>query len=250
MSRIDLASRRGQAVALIVAGVVFIIVGVSGLVLTGPSDEGQSGQVAQSADLTPTWDLPDQTATPPADARVERAVIAPATRTPLPIATATITPTAQPTRASTQSTEAEPSAPQASSTPSGPTNTPVPIVWTEAERNALSWLCHHEVSGMGAVTFDACLSVISTVRVRYAYPNSFSETDVLGTLTRPGQFYGTHYTDRPASAELYDMVVAYQNGARGSCNGFLFFNSVPGGPGDCVIYGVAGLFIQFANRSL
>lgn len=127
----------------------------------------------------------------------------------------------------------------------GPTPTPVIIEWTEEEKNALSWMCNDEIGGMGAdIIRDACLSVISTVRARYAYPNGFTEKDVIGTLTRPNQFSIEVNADTP-NARFYPIVEEYQEGARGSCSGYLFFDSVPGGPSVCVIYGVAGQFMEF-----
>jgi hypothetical protein len=40
-------------------------------------------------------------------------------------------------------------------------------------------------------------------------------------------------------------VEQYQAGARGSCNGYPYFDSVPGGPSSCVIYGPGGQFEEF-----
>ncbi len=126
-----------------------------------------------------------------------------------------------------------------------PTSTFVLIEWTEAEKNALSWMCNDEIGGMGTnVVRNACLSVISTVRARYAYPNGFTEKDVIGTLLRPNQFSIEVKTETP-NERFYPIVEAYQQGARGSCNGYLFFDSVPGGPSVCVIYGAAGMFMEF-----
>lgn len=144
----------------------------------------------------------------------------------------TLKPTAEPTLA----VEATPDLPR------------TPIAWTEAEKNALSWLCLHEVGGMGSTRIDACLSVVSTVRARYAYSNNFPELDVISTLLKPNQFNIEFDTAQPApDAELYAAVEQYQNGVRGSCNGYLFFDSVPGGPSLCVIWGAAGQFLEFHN---
>jgi len=139
-------------------------------------------------------------------------------------------------------------APTGQPTPEGPQPTPPEIVWTQEEKNALGWLCYGEVGGMGSAKIDGCLSVISTVRMRYAYPNSFPETDVISTLLRPGQFNVTIYTDRPGpDPDLNWAVEQYQAGARGSCNGFLFFDSVPGGPSLCTIYAANGQWMEFHN---
>jgi hypothetical protein len=101
---------------------------------------------------------------------------------------------------------------------------------------------------MGSVRGDACLSVISTVRARYAYSNGFGTTDVISTILAPNQFHITIDTSQPApDAALYDLVIAYQNGARGSCNGYLYFDSVPGGPVLCTIRSSNGQFLEFHN---
>jgi hypothetical protein len=121
------------------------------------------------------------------------------------------------------------------------------IEWTQEEKNALSWMCYGEVGGMAGSKVDACLSVISTVRARYVYANSFYETDVISTLTRPGQFNIEIHTDRPApDDDLVWAVEQYEAGARGSCNAFLYFDSVPGGPSLCQIYSANG-WIEFHN---
>lgn len=140
-------------------------------------------------------------------------------------------------------------APTATPTPSPtPTNPPPPVIeWTEQEINALTWLCYYEVRGMGAVRNDACLSVISTVRARYAYNSGFRETDVISTLLGEGQFSFTFDPGQPApDPSLRDLVIAYQYGARGSCTGYLYFDSIPGGPSLCVLSG-GGQFIEFHN---
>ena len=101
---------------------------------------------------------------------------------------------------------------------------------------------------MGAVRIDACWSVLATVRQRYAYPNEFAETDVAGTLARPGQFPIEFHFDYPApDEELYNAVLQYQWGARGSCSGYLYYDSVPGGPSECGIYSENGSWIEFHN---
>ena len=141
---------------------------------------------------------------------------------------------------------------EAAAAPEAPTATfppPPEIVWTDAEKNVLSWLCRGEVGGMAEVKIDACLSVISTVRARYAYGSGFSETDVIGTISRPGQFTGIVWeTDRPApDPDLLWAVNQYQSGARGSCTGFLYFDSIPGGPVLCTITSSNGQFMEFHN---
>ncbi len=141
---------------------------------------------------------------------------------------------------------AEPGTPTPAPEASRPPVTPIP--WSDAEINALSWLCYHEIRGMAEVRIDACLSVISTVRARYVYYNNFGETDVIGTLQRAGQFPIDFDTSQPApDQDLYWTVIQYQYGARGSCNGFLFYDSVPGGPVLCVIRSSNGQFMEFHN---
>jgi hypothetical protein len=120
-----------------------------------------------------------------------------------------------------------------------------PIAWTEEEKNALSWMCYYEVGGMGAARVDGCLSVISTVRARYVYGSGLGH-DVLSVLQWPGQFNIQIDTSNPHS-DMYPIVEQYQDGARGSCNGYLYFDSVSGGPSLCVIYGSGTQFLEFHN---
>ncbi len=184
-----------------------------------PTGAGRGGAQQQAARVTP---LPPPTLIPTPDLD---------TLFPATTAESSAAPTAEPT---TQPDE-------------GPASTPPPIVWTQEEKNALGWLCYGEVGGMAERKVDACLSVISTVRARYAYSNGFPETDVLGTLRRPGQFNVTIYTDRPGpDPDLNWAVEQYQAGARGSCSGYLYFDSVPGGPSLCQIYSSGG-WIEFHN---
>jgi hypothetical protein len=127
-----------------------------------------------------------------------------------------------------------------------PTPTPPEIEWTQAEKNALAWLCYGEVGGMQEAKVDACLSVISTVRARYAYYNGFNETDVIGTLLRPGQFNVTIHADAPSpDPDLNWTVELYVSGVRGTCTGFLYFDSVPGGPSLCTIRSGNGQWVEF-----
>lgn len=210
------------AIPLILLGLALVALSVAGLLLlkrpptpapVTPTIERTTIPTAQAGSL-----LPDPTSTP-AGAHVERQMPAPPTRTPTP----------QPAPTATR--------------PDG-----TPIAWTEAEKNALSWMCWYEVGGMGSVRVDACLSTISTVRARYAYPNAFAETDVLSTLLREGQFNIEIDTSQPApDPEMYWTVEQYQKGMRGSCNGYLYFDSVPGGPALCVIRSETGLFLEFHN---
>jgi hypothetical protein len=212
--------RPAWAVPLIACGAALVLLSSGGLLLlrTLPGDPapvsggGKTPVPTRQGVLAPT-------PTPPVQARVERRVLAPPspTLTPMPTPTATRPPSP-------------------------------PIPWTEGEKNALTWLCWHEVRGMQEVRVDACLSVISTVRARYAYSNGFPETDVVGTLLRPGQFNIEFDTGQPApDPELYWIVEQYQYGLRGSCNGYLYFDSVPGGPSLCVIRSGNNQFMEFHN---
>ncbi len=176
-------------------------------------------------------------ATQVAEARVERRIALEPSATPTLIPpTPTISPAPAP-KAPTD--DAEPTR------ASEPAPAVEPIEWTPEEKNALSWMCQYEVGGMGAVRIDACLSVISTVRARYVYSSGLG-TDVLSVLQWPGQFNIPIRTDEPNQG-LIGVVEQYQNGARGSCNGYLYFDSVPGGPSLCVIYGAGGQFLDFHN---
>jgi len=131
-----------------------------------------------------------------------------------------------------------------------PTIAPVtPIPWTEEDVNALTWLCYEEVRGMREARIDACLSVISTVRRRYAYEDDpYHESTIAGTLLRENQFPIDFELDRPApDDELVSAVDNYQWGARGSCTGYLYYDSVPGGPSLCVIRAANNQFVEFHN---
>jgi hypothetical protein len=224
------------------AGAALVVAALAGFALLGPLDSGDTGLrlgLAPSATLTPsstatptattppTIRRPDTTPTPPGQAVIERQVVAPPTHTPTP--TQTAIPTAPPTP-----------------TP-GPTIPAPPIEWTPEEANALAWLCYGEVGGMGWSRVDACLSVISTVRARYAYNNRFYTSSVLETITAPGQFNVRIETDQPGpSAELNQAVELYAGGMRGSCSGYLFFTGQPRSDA-CVIYGYGDQALYFFN---
>lgn len=129
-----------------------------------------------------------------------------------------------------------------------PTVAPVtPIPWTEEDANALTWLCYYEVRGMREARIDACLSVISTVRRRYAYEDDpYHEDTIAETLLRENQFPIDFELDRPApDGDLVSAVANYQWGARGSCTGYLYYDSVPGGPSLCVIRAANNQFVEF-----
>lgn len=136
-------------------------------------------------------------------------------------------------------------APRYTSTPAATPTLAEPVYWTTEEQNALSWMCSGEVGGMGSAKTDACLSAISTVHTRYATASGFPETDVLSTLQKPNQFHVTIRTDVPT--DMLAVVELYMAGARGSCTGYIYFNSIPAGPAECVIYGAGSQFLNFHN---
>jgi hypothetical protein len=209
-------SSRGAA-ALVVVGIVLTILSTMGLLLVPDLPEQT---VVVSHTPVPTTIVLNVTATLPQQAMIQRGMVA----APLPPPTLTTAP---------ESTQA-----------------PLPtIVWTDAEKNALSWLCWYEVRGMGDVRTDACLSVISTVRARYAYNSGFGTSDVISTILAKGQFTGVKIdTAQPApDPELLWMVEIYASGARGSCTGYFYFDSISGGPSLCVIRSSNGQFVEFHN---
>jgi hypothetical protein len=206
------------AVLTVITGLLIVALAGAGLLIL----ESSPGVLGAAPDPRPTLDLPVITLTPMDNASLSRGIVA--VITPLPVPTST------------------------------PTATPLPLAtapvinWSEEEKNALSWLCYAEVRGLREHRDDACLSVISTVRARYAYNSGFKETDVVSTLLREDQFPIEFYTDRPAPiADFYNLVELYQYGARGSCNGYLYYDSVPGGPSLCVLTASNGQFIEFHN---
>lgn len=213
----DISRSSRSAAALVVFGIILTILSTMGLILV-PAPVKQITVASHTP--VPTMIVVNVTATLPQQAMIQRGVAA-ATLPPL-----TPTPTLEPTQA------------------------PRPtIVWTDAEKNALTWLCWYEVRGMGDVRTDACLSVISTVRARYAYNSGFGTSDVISTILAEGQFTGVKIdTTRPApDAELLWMVEIYVSGARGSCTGYFYFDSLSGGPSLCVIRSSNGQFVEFHN---
>lgn len=227
---------------LIGGGAALLAAALAGFVLLCPFTSGEAWPLLDLAPTatatltptaTPTATIPatvrrsDATPTAPAQAVIERQVIAPPTHTP------TATPTAIPTVAPT-------------STP-GPTVPAPPIEWTTEEANALAWLCYGEAGGMGWSKVDACLSVISTVRARYAYENRFYTSSVLETIIAPGQFNVRIETDQPGpDPDLNQAVELYAGGMRGSCNGYLYFTGQPQSDA-CVIYGYGSQALYFFN---
>jgi hypothetical protein len=213
-----MSASRVWGVILVIAGILLTVIGAVGLMATSPAQ--QEAIAAALTTLTPTPE-PRATLTPDTSARVGRG----------PLAVTTLLPSATAAPTSTVAL-----------------GSVTPIPWTAEEINALSWVCYSEVRGMGRVRVDACLSVISTVRQRYAYANEFDETGIAGTLARPGQFPIEVHYDHPApDEELRWAVTQYQWGARGSCSGYLYYDSVSGGPSECVILSSNGSWIEFHN---
>jgi hypothetical protein len=106
-------------------------------------------------------------------------------------------------------------------------------------------MCYYEAGGMGPARGDACLSVIATVRARYVYGRGLG-SDVLSVLRWPNQFNVPIITDS-SQPQMLAFIEQYQRGSRGSCSGYYYFDSVPGGPSLCVIYGLANQFVEFHN---
>jgi hypothetical protein len=254
MSDVELQSpesgRSHRSALLIALGTGLVIFSVGGALLltltpagedeAGGADAANSGGARIEAEGGPTR-TPTRRAAPSA--------------TPSATLAGPVTPTrpassAEPDSPSTAAPAVDTAPPEEVAPATQPTIDPedIPeIEWTQEEKNALSWMCYGEVGGMAGSKVDACLSVISTVRARYVYANSFYETDVISTLTRPGQFNVEIHTDRPApDDDLVWAVEQYEAGARGSCNAFLYFDSVPGGPSLCQIYSANG-WIEFHN---
>jgi hypothetical protein len=241
-------SRRSALLIALGSGLVILSAGGGLLLALTPAERAEVGQAAASesgSGRVESEDGPTRTPT--------RRVMPSAT--PSATLAGPVTPTRPPATAEPGSpatpVPAEESAPAAEEPDAArPTIDPddIPeIEWTQEEKNALSWMCYGEVGGMAGAKVDACLSVISTVRARYVYANSFYETDVISTLTRPGQFNVEIHTDRPApDDDLVWAVEQYEAGARGSCNAFLYFDSDPGGPSLCQIYSANG-WIEFHN---
>lgn len=228
-------------------GLVASAAAIAGLLLIPEPPSASDIAATQSAAIA--LNLPFATATPAQAAEIARLFVPPAT-----IVVATTDPAAVPT--TTGQPQQQTTQRPATSAPPPPTqapqvNQPPPpeITWTQEEKYALSWLCWYEIRGMGANKISACLSVISTVRVRYAYNSGFGVHDVISTINAPGQFTGVKIdTTRPSpDPDLLAAVEQYQGGARGACNGYPYFDSIPGGPMTCVIYGPGGQWEEFHN---
>jgi len=173
------------------------------------------------------------TPTPASDALIQRQPVVAAADAVTPVPDPATLPPAvsQPTTAS----------------PVVPPVAPPVIEWSDADKNILSWVCYAEVGGMDEVKIDACLSVISTIRARYAPDSPFHQADIVSVLQSPGQFPGVHWeAERPGpDPELMWTVNQYRAGMRGSCTGYLYFDSVPGGPSLCVIRSSNNQFMEF-----
>jgi hypothetical protein len=247
MSDIEKPSRSAPprwAALLIMIGTLVVILSGSGLLILRdtPKIAGE-----ETASPSPTSRSLAITPTILAAPVIHRQIV------PMPTREVTLTAILLPTTTANPSSAEQPT--QAPTTV--PTNVPAtlqtdlpsaegtPIAWTQEEKNALSWMCHYEVGGMGTVKYDACMSVISTVRARYVYGSGLG-SDVLSVLQWPNQFNIPIKTDSPNSVFI-GTVEEYQNGARGSCNGYFYFDSVSGGPSLCVIYGASNQFLDFHN---
>jgi hypothetical protein len=241
-------SRRPALLIALGTGLVIFSVGGVLLMTLAPAGEDQAGEV----DAADSGGARIEAGDGPTSTPTRRAV---PSATPSATLAGPVTPTrpassAEPDSPTAPAPAVESILPDDESEAAPPTINPedIPeIEWTQEEKNALSWMCYGEVGGMAGSKVDACLSVVSTVRARYVYANSFYETDVLSTLMRPGQFNVEIHTDRPApDPDLVWAVEQYEAGARGSCNAFLYFDSDPGGPSLCQIYSANG-WIEFHN---
>ena len=123
---------------------------------------------------------------------------------------------------------------------------------SNAERELLVRLCVAEVFGMQpAIRVDACLSVIDTVFTRMK-TGTISDGTLEGTLGwhRESDYYwqfppwvtlGCERVPQEACRDnvpdgwAREAVELYLTGVRGSCSGYLYYNSIPGGSRDCVI---------------
>jgi hypothetical protein len=232
------------AASLIMIGTLLVLLSGSGLfLLRAPQDEVG---VSDTSTPSPTHYSIAVTPTSLADPIIQRLIVPMPTRAVTP--TVFSLPSTTPSPSIAEIPAVTPTGAQTSA-PAQPTTAPAvegtPIVWTEEEKNALSWMCHYEVGGMGTVKYDACLSVISTVRARYVYGSGLG-SDVMSVLQWPNQFNIPIKTDSP-NTTFIGTVEEYQGGARGSCNGYFYFDSVAGGPSLCVIYGAANQFLDFHN---
>jgi hypothetical protein len=221
------AARTGS-VLLIIVGAVLTVVGVVGMLAASPAQQAAIAEELAAPTATPTLRQS-------VHAGRDGSAVSTLLPTLIPMPTATLIPAT--------------SLPPTFTLAPAATPAPVtPIPWTEEEINALSWVCYSEVRGMGEARIDACWSVLSTVRARYAYANEFGETDVAGTLMRPGQFpIEIHFDYSAPDEELYRAVIQYQWGACGSCSGYLYYDSLAGGPSACVIRSSNGSWIEFHN---
>jgi hypothetical protein len=233
------------AALLITIGTLIVILSGSGLLML--RDAAARSVVAETEAPSPTSRPFAMTPTVLADPVIHRLIVPMPTRQVTPTAFVLPSATSSPSIAEqqTQPPASEPTSMPATQQPDPPVAEGTPIAWTQEEKNALSWMCHYEVGGMGSVKYDACLSVISTVRARYVYGSGLG-SDVIGVLEWPNQFNIPIKTDEPNSVFI-GTVEEYQNGARGSCNGYFYFDSVSGGPSLCIIYGASNQFLDFHN---
>jgi hypothetical protein len=233
------------AALLIMIGALLMILSGSGLLILRDSSEEVT--VTENIAPSPTARISTIMPTELVEPIIHRLIVPMPTRQAtatvffLPSATPSPSVAEQPTQASTNAPTELPATRQ----PDPPAAEGTPIAWTQEEKNALSWMCQYEVGGMGSVKYDACLSVISTVRARYVYGTGLG-SDVMSVLQWPNQFNIPIKTDAP-NAVFIGTVEEYQNGARGSCNGYFYFDSVPGGPSLCVIFGASNQFLDFHN---
>jgi hypothetical protein len=233
------------AALLIMIGTLAVILSGSGLLLLRDTpNEAVIAETSEPSLISRPFEIKP---TELADPVIHRLIVPMPTRPVTPTAFVLPSETPSPSTAE-QQTQVPISAPTtvpATQQPDPPRAEGTSLAWSQQEKNALSWMCHYEVGGMGSVKYDACLSVISTVRARYVYGSGLG-SDVLSVLQWPNQFNIPINKDSPNSVFI-GTVEEYQNGARGSCNGYFYFDSVPGSPSLCVIYGASNQFLDFHN---
>lgn len=122
--------------------------------------------------------------------------------------------------------------------------------------------CVAEVRGMKEKREDACLSVTSTVLTRTT-TRHISTGTVESTLNWhsghtwqfvPWVTLGCEYVDPIACLDNYSLDWArhaignYIIGERGSCDDYLYYNSIEGGNNDCIILSSNGSYIEFHSK--
>lgn len=128
------------------------------------------------------------------------------------------------------------------------------VIISDRDADMLSWLLYVEVRGMGNNTYDSGLSVLSTVfyrtKLKYLSDGTLRKTVSwctpdgslcqfpawVSTLNCDGIIYRVcPLADKITLNKMRHIVDLYLIGYRGSCNNYLYYNSIPGGLNDCSI---------------